>query len=149
MIQLDSAKKHMRSDSGIFSPVLHRENGIGWQVSPEVVITRRELSHAFLKLLERIQRSSPRADADVRDEPRMGFLQAIKFVPDQQTGASAFKGVTVNLSKSGMCIIAFHQLKEGQQIKIEHGLKVSNPATVCWVRRLDKDIFKVGLQVVS
>jgi len=138
----------MASDSSIFSPVLNRETGIGWQVSPDVVITRRELSDAFLMLLERIQRSSPKTHADAREEPRTGFLQAIKFVANQHT-ADTYKGVTVNLSRSGMCIIAFHQLKEGQQIKIAHGLNVSNPATVCWIKSLDKDIFKVGLQLVS
>jgi len=147
-IQLDPARKQMASDSSIFSPVLNRESGIGWQVSPDVVITRRELSDAFLMLLERIQRSSPKTHTDAREEPRTGFLQAIKFVANQHT-ADTYKGVTVNLSRSGMCIIAFHQLKEGQQIKIAHGLNVSNPATVCWIKSLDKDIFKVGLQLVS
>lgn len=132
-----------------FSPVLNRKAGIGWRVAPGVHITRRELSDAFLTLLERIQRVSPKTDIDVREEPRAGFLQAIRFVTDRNNSGTASKGVTVNQSRSGLCIISFHRLNEGQQIRIEHGLKTRHPATVCWVRELDKDIFKAGLQFVS
>jgi hypothetical protein len=53
------------------------------------------------------------------------------------------------MSRSGMCLITFNQLEEGQQIRIEKGLNVSNPSTVRWVKKLDKDIYKAGLQIAS
>ena len=148
-MQLNAAKKQKGVDTCVFSPVLNQKHGIGWIVSPDVVITRQELSDTFLVLLERIQRCGPRSDIDDREEPRTRSLQAIRFVAERNTDVSALKGVTMNLSRSGLCMLAFHQLNEGQQIRIEQGPNVSNAALVCWVKKLDQDVFKVGLQLVS
>lgn len=161
LAKLKTAGKNKTADSHIFSPALNRELGIGWQVSPDAFITRRELSDAFLNVVERIQQSAQKAETEfqtdskmsnfpeTREELRAGFHQTIQYVPRQYAADRVFKGVTINLSKSGMCLLTFHQLRKGQQIKIESGLKVSEPATVCWVKRLDKDIFKVGVLLAS
>ena len=58
-VQLKPAREHMVCDSLVFSPVLDPELGIGWQVSRTSSITRRELSDAFLDVLERIQYYKP------------------------------------------------------------------------------------------
>ena len=153
--------KQKGADSHIFSPALNRTLGIAWQVSPGEYLTRRELSDAFLGLMERVLQSIQKAEAEVsadsneslfpetREELRTGYQQAIKYVTSQFAGDTVCKGVTVNLSRSGMCLITFNQLEEGQQISIEKGLKVSNPSTVRWVKKLDKDIYKVGVQIAS
>jgi len=54
-LQLEPVRKGAASDACIFSPVLNRKFGVGWQVSPAVVLTRRELSDGFLDVLEYIQ----------------------------------------------------------------------------------------------
>lgn len=85
---------------------------------------------------------------DNREEPRADIHQTVKYATGEYAGESALSGVTVNLSRSGICLIAFHQLKRGQQIKIESGLSLADPATVCWVKKLDKDLFKAGLVII-
>ncbi len=149
------------ADSHIFSPALNRSLGIGWQVSSGDYITRRELSDAFLGLMERILQGIQKAETEVsadsnvstfletREELRTEYQQAIKYVTSRFAGDTVCKGVTINLSRSGMCLITFHQLEEGQQVSIKNGLKVSNSSTVRWVKKLDKDIYKVGLQIAS
>jgi len=162
LIPLTKQEPTKRKDAvlQIFSPALNRSLGIGWQVSSGDYVTRRELSNAFLGLMERILQGIQRAEREVctdsnvshletRDELRTEYQQAIKYVTSQFAGDTVCKGVTINLSRSGMCLITFHQLEEGQQIRIEKGLKVSNSSTVRWVKKLDKDIYKVGLQIAS
>lgn len=157
----EATNKQRDVDPHIFLPVLNRELGIGWQISQDNHITRRELSDAFLVLMESVLQSIKKVESEVisdgnvphfpetREEVRTAFQQAIKYVADPFAGNTALKGVTVNLSRSGMCLITFDQLTEGQRIKIEKGLNVSNPSTVRWVKKLDKDIFKVGVQTAT
>ena len=48
------------SDAPIPLPVLHQVLGLGWALSPEFVISRRELADALLELLEEIRRIKER-----------------------------------------------------------------------------------------
>ena len=52
LAKFEPAGRHENTDSKIAYPVLNSEHGVGWQVAPDVFITRGELSDAFLSWLE-------------------------------------------------------------------------------------------------
>lgn len=52
LAKFEPARRHENTDSKIAYPVLNSEHGVGWQVAPEVFISRGELSDAFLSWLE-------------------------------------------------------------------------------------------------
>lgn len=79
---------------------------------------------------------------------RPHFHQMIEFVLNPKTSDKVFKGVTINLSESGMCLVVFKPLKQGQRVIIKRGLRVSKPGMVRWIKKLDEDIYKVGLTFV-
>lgn len=80
-----------------------------------------------------------------RSERRSVFHHMIEFSVIPGMGQEVFKGVTVNLSNSGLCIISFTPLQKGQKLLIREGLRVSGPAQVLWDKRLDNDVYKAGL----
>ncbi len=63
-----------------------------------------------------------------------------------EAAVKLFKGVTINLSKVGMCLIVFNAVHEGEKIVIKSGLVVRRPLIIQWVKELDHDIYKVGLR---
>jgi hypothetical protein len=55
LAKLEPSKKHERTDSGIAWPSII-DNCIAWQVSKDILISRRELSDQFLELLKILQK---------------------------------------------------------------------------------------------
>lgn len=58
LAKLEPAEKHKETDGPIAFPILHKDLGVGWKVSPETVITRQELSDQLLELLGNIRKLS-------------------------------------------------------------------------------------------
>jgi hypothetical protein len=65
-----------------------------------------------------------------------------------KTSEEVFKGVTVNISNSGLCLHILTPLCVGQKIKIKRNPSVSyQPATVCWIKKTDDNLYRVGLSL--
>ncbi|MGE5892542.1 MAG: PilZ domain-containing protein [bacterium] len=63
------------------------------------------------------------------------------------TKDSTAKGITVNVSDTGLCIYLFNPVNEGQEMKIFKGLFASESlsARVKWSKQITDDIYKAGL----
>jgi len=59
LAKMEAASAHKNTDSAFAYPVLNLEQGIAWQVSADVIITRSELSEQFLKSLELARNNNP------------------------------------------------------------------------------------------
>lgn len=72
------------------------------------------------------------------------YAAAAKGNPAQE---SRGKGVTINVSASGLCIYLFHPLQEGFEIRIYRGLFARKPllAEVRWAKPVTEGIYKAGL----
>lgn len=85
---------------------------------------------------------------DMRSEERFPYLKTIKHVSVSDTG-EGFKGVTVDISKSGMSLYIFCpcNIREGLHVRINDNLPLaSTSGVVRWVRQVDQDIYRAGLQ---
>ena len=133
----------------VFFPFLHQESGIGGQVSADRFISRKELADVFLEVIEGVQEKKHEPEKKIREEPRAIFHQPVIYSSCRPSADTVLKGVTLNLSKSGMCLMTFTSLKKGQQIEINKGLDVPEPVTVRWVNKLDTDVYKAGLLISS
>lgn len=59
-----------------------------------------------------------------------------------------FKGVTINISNSGLCLHILKPLCIGQEIKIKRTPSISyQPATVRWIKKTDDNLYNVGLSL--
>ncbi len=83
-----------------------------------------------------------------REEFRCNSHQIIEYVLKHDTDEQIFKAVTVNLSANGLCLYVFNSLNKGQEIIIKSGLRVNKPASVQWRKKLDDDLYKIGLMFV-
>lgn len=60
------------------------------------------------------------------------------------------RGVSVNISESGMCMFAFDPLAEGETIEIKNTLPTPHTkATVMWVNAKYPTMCKVGLMFIN
>jgi hypothetical protein len=60
-----------------------------------------------------------------------------------------FKGVTINISNSGLCLQILKPLSVGQEIKIKRAPSISyQPATIRWIKKTDDNLYKVGLSLL-
>ncbi len=85
---------------------------------------------------------------DMRSEERFSYLRTIKYVciPDTEED---FKGVTIDISKSGMSLYIFSPccIREGLHVRINDDLPLtSTSGVVRWVRQVDHDLYRAGLQ---
>jgi hypothetical protein len=81
-----------------------------------------------------------------RAEKRCEHIHLIEYSHHADNYEEALKGITANLSHSGLCLYVFKPHKKGDSIVIRKGLRADRPATVLWHRRLDDRLFKVGLR---
>lgn len=87
-----------------------------------------------------------------RRNARKVFTRTIEYVTRDEHGGINFmhkslSGLTINVSDSGICIYARNPLQKGEELKI---VKSAPPigqrsATVKWVRKLNNELYKVGL----
>jgi c-di-GMP-binding flagellar brake protein YcgR len=86
----------------------------------------------------------------LRRDTRYDFPATIEYVMGSQTGDEAVhKGVTINLSLTGLGLYIFDLLPEGQQITIKSALPVdARTATICWTRKEDDNFYRTGLKFI-
>jgi len=89
-----------------------------------------------------------RPEAERRKHPRNMFVRHIDYIlppgqgmPDQEWA----RGVTVNMSSSGLCLYVFKPLSTGQELKITHGVPGKYKATVQWIEQITVDTYRAGL----
>ncbi|MBI5848744.1 MAG: PilZ domain-containing protein [Nitrospirae bacterium] len=85
---------------------------------------------------------------EMRSEERFPYLRTIKYVciPDAEED---FKGVTIDISKSGMSLYIFSPfcICEGLSVKVKDDLPLgSATGVVRWVRQIDRDLYRAGIQ---
>jgi hypothetical protein len=83
-----------------------------------------------------------------RIDMRYDFPSTIEYVMgSQEGGESVHKGVTINLSSTGLGMYIFDLLPNGQQITIKTALPVdSRTATICWTSKKAEGFYRSGLK---
>lgn len=83
-----------------------------------------------------------------RESTRYDFPAMIEYVMGSQADDGVVhKGVTINLSTTGLGMYIFDLLPKGQQITIKTALPVvSRTAAICWTRRDDDNFYRSGLK---
>jgi hypothetical protein len=81
---------------------------------------------------------------------RYDFPATIEYVMGSQADHEVLhKGVTINLSSTGMCMYIFDPLPKGQQVTIKTALPVDfRTAAICWTRKVDDNFYRSGLKFV-
>jgi hypothetical protein len=83
---------------------------------------------------------------DQRQEERYSFSETIEYSLDPFSDDEIFKGIVINITKDGICLLITNPLNEGQEITIKSTIPVSSQtAVVHWIEKKDKDYYKVGL----
>jgi hypothetical protein len=93
-------------------------------------------------------------EQEKREYKRRPFVKVIKYSPfylsEKSTGIF-FEGVTVDISRKGLGMITDCPLKKGDILFFEPEIKVndsiSTVSAVKWARKIEKDIFRVGLKI--
>jgi c-di-GMP-binding flagellar brake protein YcgR len=85
-----------------------------------------------------------------RRTTRYDFPSTIEFVLDPPlNNGKIHKGVTINISTSGLAAYVFDDLPEGQKIVIQTSLPVEHRnAMICWTKKEDQSFFLSGLKFV-
>lgn len=86
-----------------------------------------------------------------RSEDRFPFLKTIAYSCEQDGAEDLFKGVTINISKSGMCLYLYECpcVDPGRHIHIKSDLPVSaQRGTIRWVNKVEDGFYKAGLMFV-
>jgi hypothetical protein len=86
-----------------------------------------------------------------RIDMRYDFPATIEYVTGSQAGGEVVhKGITINLSSTGLGMYLFDLLPNGQQIIIKTALPVdSRSATICWTRKKDENFYRSGLKFIK
>lgn len=88
--------------------------------------------------------------SDQRRHTRYDFPSSIEYVlaPSTDDGV-VHKGVTVNISSTGLALYLFDLLPEGQEIIIKTGLPVDHQsAQVRWIKKQNSSFFFSGLKFI-
>ncbi len=82
-----------------------------------------------------------------RHEKRYPFPSTIDYILIHGSAAEVHKGITRDVSQTGLGLYLFDPLPEGQTIYIQSPLPVgSRTATVCWIQKESDDFYKSGLR---
>ena len=85
-----------------------------------------------------------------RIHPRYLYSDNIEFSVDYSTAGTRLRGISVNISDSGIGIYTFKPIYAGETITVETALPVPyKKATVMWVQKRREDLYKVGLKFTS
>lgn len=87
-------------------------------------------------------------DQNKRRHPRRIFTTTVQYSVAEPSSHTVVKGVTVNISSSGICLYTFSQHREGQKIKIINGvpINVEEEAVVKWVKKVNNNLYKMGCE---
>jgi hypothetical protein len=87
------------------------------------------------------------AKTEKRQEQRYAFPSTIDYILIHGSAAEVHKGVTIDVSQTGLGLYLFDPLPEGQTIFIKSPLPVgSRTATICWIKKESDDFYKSGLK---
>lgn len=90
-----------------------------------------------------------RAESEKRGFERFSYPARIEYVLEAES-PEIFKGVTINISRSGLGIYAFSPLAEGEEILIQSNLPVDQrKAVTCWIRQEHGGMYKIGLRFAN
>jgi hypothetical protein len=82
-----------------------------------------------------------------RSHERHDFANRIVYVSADGPNDSLLKGVTMNISETGLCFVTFTAPINDEKIRIlESILPIHRQkGTVRWTKKMESDIYKVGL----
>jgi c-di-GMP-binding flagellar brake protein YcgR len=81
-----------------------------------------------------------------REHIRYDFPHRIEYALNPETSDEIFKAVTINISKTGLCLYVFDSLGEGQKMVIRSTLPVPlKTVSVRWTKKIEDNFYKVGL----
>jgi hypothetical protein len=82
-----------------------------------------------------------------RSHQRRDFANRIVYVSADNPDYTLIKGVTMNISETGLCFATFTAPVKNENIWIlESMLPIhSQRGTVRWIKKMESDIYKVGL----
>jgi c-di-GMP-binding flagellar brake protein YcgR len=86
-------------------------------------------------------------DGAIRRHPRKPYSDVIRFCRNPRSPNRTMKGLSINISASGMCLYSSDRLREGEEIVIQQELPVAyRKAKVVWVKDYLAGLHKVGLE---
>jgi hypothetical protein len=81
-----------------------------------------------------------------REHIRYDFPHRIEYALNPETSDEIFKAVTINISKTGLCLYIFNALGEGQKVVFKSTLPVPfGTASVRWIKKIEDNFYKIGL----
>jgi hypothetical protein len=89
-----------------------------------------------------------------RKHPRISYIDTVEFEVTLNSAddakSSIGRGITMDICNNGACIYTSTSLKQGQQVDIVKGTPphICTTATVRWVKKLDVELYKVGLMLM-
>ncbi len=90
------------------------------------------------------RQKKPFDDSEKRRDLRQRSHYKVRFHVPPQT--EAISGITLNTSDSGMCLLSFEPINEGQKIIFKNSRHVPcKHATVVWVRKYLVHLCRAGL----
>ena len=90
---------------------------------------------------------STSTDLERRKYIRYDFPSVVEFSLDPETPGEPLKGVTINISNTGMCLYVFSPVREDQVIKFESSiLPISHKkATIRWTNKFTDGFYMAGV----
>ena len=84
--------------------------------------------------------------ADRRSQARVSYHKVIDYALDSGIKGRLMKGITVDISETGLCLYLFTPLKAGQRILITSVMIGRyRKGQICWCRKIDEGVFKAGV----
>lgn len=84
--------------------------------------------------------------SELRREERFPFAKKIDFNLTHCEKGDYLKGISVNISSSGLCLYVFNPIKEGEIININSELPTAcKTAMVRWVKNIETDFYLIGV----
>jgi hypothetical protein len=82
-----------------------------------------------------------------RSHERHDIANRIVYVSADDPSYSLVKGVTMNISETGLCFVTFTAPIRDEKIKILQSILPIHrqKGTVRWIKKMESDIYKVGL----
>jgi hypothetical protein len=83
-----------------------------------------------------------------RAEKRETLIQMVRYAPSPETTDTVLRGMIMDWSYSGLCLIAHHPIDEGQEILVSSVVvPKSKTAVVRWQKNLGNGTYRIGLEV--
>lgn len=84
-----------------------------------------------------------------RANPRQTHFHLVKYILNPDIPDRIFKGVTINISSSGLRLYLYNLLSKGQEIIIISSLsgsQNSQKGTVRWINKVHDNTYEAGLE---